>query len=522
MFKDKITDESIESMAAQAVVCIDPELYEKGRDYFQRKRITWTKSFGPRIYSAVNDGKTHTVIIHLDDFKKSTCTCEKKQLCEHIAAVFFHYCEPWLKANGILFNEVSHIPVMNPEPCVPVMEGPVELWYEYFEFEYARVREAKKRSFQSSDYFMGEFSFSVRLFDDFTSGISAHNNNWPAFNKALLRFHSNLFFMARLEKQVKGNKSSYIDNYQIGQIEDGFLKDYSLLLSGKQQEIYQPFFRKAVEVVHEHLFQEETLLYDWLFIYRIMCVNYFGGLDCWKNETIILEEYMKESGKNQQACYYAALGLASVNLAAHRNDAALAVLKELKIKRIEDMLFYLLYLIKAKQWDQLLVWLRWLTPEIRTAMPVVFEDICGCCLQASEKSSAKEEFINLVRSWLPRSFNAYARYLLEAGLFREWAELTMSYRGYTWESIDKSVLRHLESRDPAALIPLYHQWAARLIEEKNRKAYQGAVRLLKKLRTIYNRQKMAKEWNTFIFRLAARYPRMRALHEELRKGKLIS
>ncbi|MHB8986249.1 MAG: SWIM zinc finger family protein [Eubacteriales bacterium] len=99
MYKDKISDESFISMAAQAADCMDPELYEKGREF--SRRVTWAKSYGQRIYSAVSDGKIHTVILHIDDFAKSTCTCGKKPLCEHIAAVFFHYYDPWLQLNGI-------------------------------------------------------------------------------------------------------------------------------------------------------------------------------------------------------------------------------------------------------------------------------------------------------------------------------------------------------------------------------------------------------------------------------------
>ncbi|MEG3071916.1 MAG: hypothetical protein RQM92_14715 [Candidatus Syntrophopropionicum ammoniitolerans] len=71
-------------------------------------------------------------------------------------------------------------------------------------------------------------------------------------------------------------------------------------------------------------------------------------------------------------------------------------------------------------------------------------------------------------------------------------------------------------------MPLYHQWAARLIDQRKRQSYIEAVRLLKKLRTLYNRQRMGKEWRAFISRLASHYPRLRALQDELRKGKLIS
>lgn len=519
MYKDQISDRILSTMAAEAARCIDTELFEKGKDYYYHDRVKMAKVFGARIYAAVSDGKMHTVTIHIDNFSKSTCTCEKKHLCEHIAAVFFHYYEPGQMSNNVL----PPLQLKNPVPVVPVMGGPVALWYEYFEREYDRIRESKRRFLQQyAEYFEGELYFSARLFDDFIVGASVHSNDWPSCNKALYRFHSNLFFMARLEKQIKDVQPSYLDSYQIEKIEDGFMQALTSTLSCIQREEYQPFLQKAVEVVREHLFQGKTPLFDWLLIYRLMCVSLFDSHDRWKSETAYLEELMVRSEKNQQGYYYAALGLASLKMAAGRIDDALALLRKLKGKRIRDMLFYLEYFAKAKEWEKLLAWLRWLAPHVKKANPVVLEDICEYCILAAKNSKAGEEFIKLVRSWLPRSFDSYAGYLLEEDLFREWAELIMSYRGYTWENINKSVLRHLESRDPAALMPLYHQWAARLIEEKNRKSYQEAVKLLKKLRTVYNRQKMTREWNTFISSLASRYPRMRALQEELRKGKLIS
>ena len=529
MYKDGILDETMLSMADEAARCIDPELFEKGRSFYHRKLVRWTKPYGSRIYSAVNDAEMHTVIIRTDDFSNSTCSCAKKHCCEHIAAVFFHYYEPWQSANrssskiktpagGKTSPPKSRSSVKNTLP-VPVMEGPVERWYEYFERQYTRIKKEKKKDLHSYWEYAGEPYFLLSLFDNFTGAVTVPSDNWPPFNKTLYRFHMILFFMAGLEKQVKGADLSFLNSYLVRNIEDGFLAAFVSIRSDKQREKYDLFLQKAVAVARECLFEGCTALFDWLFFYRTMCVNLFNNPE---NETAYLEQFSREPEKNQPGYYYAALGLASLKMAARKNEEALALLHKLKEKRIDDMLFYLRYFSQAKDWDNLLIWLRWLTPEIMAANPAVLKNICEFCLYAAKNDSAGEEFIQLVSSWLPRSLDFYANYLIEAGLIREWAELTMTYRGYTWENINKNVLRQLESRDPAALIPLYHQWAARLIEEKNRKSYQEAVKVLKKLHTLYNKQKIPKEWHAFILRLTARYPRLRALQEELRKGKLIS
>lgn len=70
-------------------------------------------------------------------------------------------------------------------------------------------------------------------------------------------------------------------------------------------------------------------------------------------------------------------------------------------------------------------------------------------------------------------------------------------------------------------LPLYHLAAVEAIEERNRKSYRRAVRYLKKLRTLYKRLKRTDEWDAFIIHIANLHSRLRALQEELRKGKLI-
>lgn len=537
MYKDQISSEKLSIMAAEADRCMGPESYEKGRALYERNRVKWIKIFGPRIYSMVDDGKMYTVTIHIDNFPQSTCTCAKKSLCEHIAAVFTHFHNPWVmeakissKRNHLASQKASSentdLNLKNQElQSVPDMNGPVDAWYEYFESAYSRIRESRKRPSQLySDFFAGELYIRARLFDEFIEVVSVYSQSWPSLNRDLYRFHGDLFFMDMLENQIKDVKPSYVDHYQMEEIWEDFMKSFAVILSNKQREknklLFQTFFQKAIEVARERLFLAKTPLFNWLMLYRLLCVTSFK--DCMEKETRYLEQFITESKPDQQSYYYAVLGLASLRLAANRAEEALSVLQQLKDKRIDDLIFYLEYFAGASEWEKLLVWVNWLAPDIKGASTVVFGDICEYCLQAVENSKLGHEFIKLLRSWLPRSLDCYAEYLLEEDLFTEWVELHMSYRGYTWENMDKEALRLIEAKEPAALIPLYHQWSMMLIEGKTRKSYQAAVRLLKKLRALYNKNKAIKEWHAFIHSLAARYPRMRALQEELRKGKLIS
>lgn len=536
MFKEYISDEDMINMAAVVAMSIDAESYEKGKGYYDRGRVEWAKLFGPRIFSVVNDGKRNTVIIHLDDFSQSTCACVKRQFCEHIAAVFLHYYEPWLalkrglsSAAYLTATKKAFINSLSPQSedkglDFPVREGPVERWYEYFEREYNKLEDAMNRRFQpyAGRIFDGYLCLNMR-FKEFIDAVSAHSDKWPITNKNLYCFHSILFFMTRLEKSVENVDSFFLGDYQTEGIASNFNQALGLVMFAKRCGECRPFFHKAAELVRENFLLEKDQLFAWIHVYRVICANLLDGQGL-ESETACLEGLMKglNENENRQGYYFAALGLAGLKMLANRSDDALAILQGLEKKNIEDMSFYLRQLTTAKKWQELLVWLRWLDKEIKKATPSLLECACNCCILATKNSRAGEEFMDLVKSWLPRSYDFYAGYLLDTDLYREWVELNMYCRGYDWQSVNKGALRRLESQDPSALIPLYHQWAARLIEKKNRKSYREAIELLKKLRSLYNKQKMRKEWETFISRLASYYSRMRAFQEELQKGKLIS
>ena len=85
-----------------------------------------------------------------------------------------------------------------------------------------------------------------------------------------------------------------------------------------------------------------------------------------------------------------------------------------------------------------------------------------------------------------------------------------------------SVMQPIEKHEPELLLPFYHQAVERYILLKNRVSYKAAVKLLKRLSKLYKKIKQEERWEQFITAFASRHSRLRALQEELRKGKLIS
>ncbi|WML46599.1 hypothetical protein RCG23_13130 [Neobacillus sp. PS3-34] len=98
---------------------------------------------------------------------------------------------------------------------------------------------------------------------------------------------------------------------------------------------------------------------------------------------------------------------------------------------------------------------------------------------------------------------------------------TAAFIGIEYDQLPKDRLKLLEKEKPEVLMSLLHQLAQQQIELKNRQSYKIAVRQLKKLRTIYKKQKRLDDWQFFFDTLLERTKRLRAFQEECRRSKLI-
>ncbi|MNP22840.1 hypothetical protein D3C76_1155260 [compost metagenome] len=124
-------------------------------------------------------------------------------------------------------------------------------------------------------------------------------------------------------------------------------------------------------------------------------------------------------------------------------------------------------------------------------------------------------------SMLPHSKKIYEEKLLQHGQWQRWMDYQLSTER---EPLDYrvSVFQPIEKNAPELLLPFYHQAVDRYVVQKNRDSYKSAVKLLKRLAKLYKKTKQEERWELFITAFAMRYSRLRALQEELRRGKLIS
>jgi hypothetical protein len=127
---------------------------------------------------------------------------------------------------------------------------------------------------------------------------------------------------------------------------------------------------------------------------------------------------------------------------------------------------------------------------------------------------------NVLEGMLPHSSPIIEDLLYEQRKWKPWVEMQI-LQGHDPLYHRVSVLQPIEKEEPSLLLPYYHQAIDHYVALKNRYDYKLAVKLLKRLEKAYKKMKQAESWDRFFTGFVDRYSRLRALQEEMKKGKLL-
>ncbi len=179
-------------------------------------------------------------------------------------------------------------------------------------------------------------------------------------------------------------------------------------------------------------------------------------------------------------------------------------------------------LSKSGAWPRLALWLETVGPWLSSYRKGSLEPY----LVYWEKTvqhlpEAEPRMWETLLRMLPYSSDIYEQSLLTHGKWQQWMDYHLS-AGREPADFRVSDLQPIEKHAPELLLPFYHQAVERNVLEKNRHSYKAAVRLLKRLDKLYKKLKQEDRWELFFTAFSRRHSRLRALQEELRKGKLLS
>ncbi|MFO7317795.1 MAG: SWIM zinc finger family protein [Bacilli bacterium] len=133
---------------------------------------------------------------------------------------------------------------------------------------------------------------------------------------------------------------------------------------------------------------------------------------------------------------------------------------------------------------------------------------------------SEDEEILLYSSFGKDGIHQYSQYLLKHKRYGEWVALQQMYPS-SIEHLEYNGLKQVAEEAPALVLPLYHFYAMGEIKEKSRYNYKQAVRIWKKMKAAAKKAGKMNFWEDYIASVRDQYKRLRALQEELEKGKLL-
>ncbi|WP_433745269.1 SWIM zinc finger family protein [Falsibacillus pallidus] len=262
--------------------------------------------------------------------------------------------------------------------------------------------------------------------------------------------------------------------------------------------------------------------YETIELYRVLWTQLFKNTAWRKSELARLQDLTLTTFEEDIAA-------AHLSLLLREDEAALEILEELEV----DALPYLPYWLKwlgshgqMRRYKQLLQFaVEWIPDFLeglerdfhRVSFTRFFLDSIDQGFLEKEDSSFME---NLYIKLLPYSYHYYREFLSVKKQYKKLLELEVMI-GNGIDDLDKGDVKTINTEAPHLLLPFYHTSVSRFLEERNRDSYKKAVKHLKKLRTIYRKEKKLPQWEHFFQNLLDQTKRLRAFHEECRKGKLI-
>ncbi|MED0985252.1 hypothetical protein [Bacillus paramycoides] len=534
MLQHSITKDEIMMIANEFVQGLDPQQVADQEHvatarHLYRSGVVYNVDFDGYTLSGTVDaeGSVYSVHIPIRNVAESYCDCFAPTQCEHMLAV--------LLSAASSFGQVGDVLTLfknNTNPSLPPIrtarqvlqssafeETDYKSWQSYFENEYESFKKEQKRLTYKQMYFL------MSLFTDFYTKLERKAPRIIAIHE-LFKLHAALYCFQKLLEEIQEFEVNKLYSYHqpvnvvrlfVDKVES-IVRDLKTEAIPAESEL---ILQETARLVHEVFFSTDSYTQERFFIYR----HIWGEL--LRTEEQLLEEEKRIDAKINPL----SKTLASSHLLFLNNEDLLAMeLLEKQPASVVSLYFYWLEeLLSAMQWDRAKNWLSFTYKQVKQTIheqenTVFIQDIVRLFVMMYETyathTNEQAGLEMILQELLPYSFANYEQYVLAKKQYRTWAELHLLH-GFEAIELLKEPLKDIEKEAPEAALPLYHLAATAAIEERNRKSYRRAVRYLKKLRMLYKRLKRTDEWDAFIIHIANLHSRLRALQEELRRGKLI-
>ncbi|MED2031301.1 hypothetical protein P4V74_08400 [Bacillus thuringiensis] len=534
MLQHSITKDEIMMIANEFVQGLDPQQtadqeHVATARHLYRSGVVYNVDFDGYTLSGTVDaeGNVYSVHIPIRNIAESYCDCFAPTQCEHMLAV--------LLSAASSFGQVGDVLTLfknNTKPSLPPIrtarqvlqssafeETDYKSWESYFEKEYDSFKKEQARLTYKQMYFL------MSIFTDFYTKLERKAPRVIAIHE-LFRLHAALYCFQKLLEEIQAFEANKTYSYhQPVNVIRLFVDKVESIVRDLQSEAIPSeskiILQETARLVHEVFFSTDAYTQERFFIYRHI----------WSELLNNKEKIQEEEKRIDTKINPLSKALASSHLLFLNDEDLLAMdlLKKQPASVVSLYFYWLEELLSAMHWDRAKNWLSFTYKQVKKTIQdhentIFIKDVVRLFVIMYETyathTNEQAGFEMILQELLPYSFTNYEQYVLAKKQYRTWAELHLLY-GFEAIELLKEPLKDIEKEAPEVALPLYHLAAVEAIEERNRKSYKRAVRYLKKLRTLYKRLKRTDEWDAFIIHIANLHSRLRALQEELRKGKLI-
>lgn len=541
-----MNDAGWDKLIADVAYIFDDLTLKRGFQYYKQKKVRALRMVSTRTIMALVEGKEdYSVIIEMDRLSGSECSCTELKPCKHMAAVLMGYAESQERSVHLIANAKSAISRPKAEHATTKdIHGKSRR--ERLE-ELSLLVQAGTNLDQWREYMTlltAPLAQSVRNPSYTDKALSGILENAPQLSPAaglLFRLHAHLFVLESLLKpgvlHVTGavpptgySSLGYYTSIAVSELQEsitGLVKN-ALPLAAEPKS--WPLVKDTLTYLRREMLTESrdrareqpyySVCYD--LVWGSWVSPNAASPEVYSEE---LEALRQAEGELGAAGSRHALLLAESRMYYYLHDDRAAW--ELLGQAAErpglypgELMSFLAPLKEAGQWSRLADWLREIGP-LLTSRLYNLREYAGYWDETVQRMPEAEPLMwDTLAAMLPLSREIYENRLLAYEKWQEWMDYQLS-AGKAPSDFRVSDLQPVEKNAPQLLLPFYHQAVERFVLEKNRHSYKAAVKLLKRLAKLYKKLKREERWEEFLETFIARYSRLRALLEELRKGKLI-
>lgn len=533
MLQRELTRDQAIQTGEQILEVLEGQILERGYTYFSNGVVFNTRVEDEILLkSDVQGTQVYHVSLNLQIVQESTCTCPYSRLCKHIAATFFQMYSVFENPRHLLArSQQPRTLKYSPALLVPPFKNGIQYltgshtdsWRDGLldsstsVAEWWRFFENWTRNLPSA---MESFRASTELFSSYENllGIAV---SWPPRRASLFAMHATLFHLNLLQEFVLAKRHSHW-SVELSQSAERLLSTLEGLLYYWDPSHLDEGDQKA-------LIETKQLLSEWkdkdalsvfeMLAYQLLWWNLLQAPAWVQQETNEIDQRIADPTTTPTEMEKYRMLKALFLVMDGKDQDALAIWLTSKQLPLAFYLPFLKSFAREQDWVRLLEWTHRLERLIGTAENGQYRLVTAIWREAMKQMGREQECGTKLRAFLPGSFSEYAAFLFDHQQYREWLDLQLSYRT-PFPELQAWNMKAIEEMNPTLLLPLFLSEVNRLIDERNRPAYKEAIKLLKKVRSLYSKLNQEMRWNSYLELLSAKHNRLRAFQEELRRGNL--